>query len=74
MHDVNDYADGDTIANCRRSFARVYPEFAGVPIGVSQDWTCLVFRCDFPDGTFWFRVTENSVSGAYGSPEDADRP
>ena len=72
MHNVSDYADKATIDDCIRSFGMVYPEFRGYPIGVSQDRTCLIFRCDFPDGTFWFRVTGNSVSSAYGSPEAAD--
>ena len=44
-----------------------------IVLGASQDKTCLIIQSDMPDGTFYFRVTENSVSSAYKSKEDADR-
>mgnify|MGYP000641551136 CR=1 FL=1 len=68
-----DYIDEDTIEECKKSFSKVYPEFKPLILGVTRDKQHVVVECEFPDGTFWFRVTENTVSNAYKSKEDADR-
>lgn len=72
MYDL-DYIDEYVMEECKKQFNRIYPEFRGHPIGASQDRTSVIFECEFPDGTFFFRVTEDSVSSAYKSAEDADR-
>ena len=72
MYDL-DYVDESVIDACKRSFNRVYPEFHAFPLGVAQNKQELIFECEFPDGVFWFRVNERSVSSAYKSKEDADR-
>lgn len=68
-----DCVDETIVEACKKSFARVYPEFRPIILGVSQDKTCLIVECEFPDGTFYFRVSENSVSSSYNTAEDADR-
>lgn len=68
-----DYIDETIVDACKKSFRKIYPEFMPIVLGASQDKTCLIIECDMPDGTFYFRVTENSVSAAYKSKEDADR-
>jgi len=67
------YADKSIIAKYRKCFAKIYPEFTPVFLGISQDKTCLIAETDFPDGKFYFRVSENSVSSAYKSKEKADK-
>lgn len=68
-----DYADEYFIEACTKRIKSIYPEFRPYFLGVSKDKTCLITAVDFPDGTFFFRVSENSVSSAYNSVEDADR-
>jgi len=68
-----DYMDEYVLEECKKSFKKIYPEFISRPLGVSQDKMSVIFECDFPDGTFYFRVTENSVSHSYRIKEDADR-
>lgn len=68
-----DYVDEYTVESCRKQFLRVYPEFRPYFIGCSQDKQALIAEVYFPDGTFYFRVTERSVSAAYKNKEDADR-
>lgn len=68
-----EYIDESIIEASKKSFRRVYPEFTPIPLGASQDRCYVLIQCDFPDGTFYFRVNENSVSSAYKSLEDADR-
>lgn len=68
-----DFVDDYVLDRCKKQFSSVYPEFRGYPIGASSDKTCLIFSCSFPDGQFYFRVDERSVSSAYDSKEDADR-
>lgn len=72
MYDL-DFVDEYTIDGCKEQLKRVYPEFRSRLLGVSKDKTSLIAEIEFPDGTFYFRVTENSVSRAYKSREDADR-
>lgn len=72
MYDL-DYVDETIIEECKKSFKRVYPEFRPYFLGVNKDKTCLIATVDFPDGTFFFRVSEKSVSAAYNSVEDADK-
>lgn len=70
---IKDYADETVVDKCRKSFLRVYPEFKPVFLGVSQDKTCLIAKVNFPDGTFYFRISESSVSSAYRTIEEADK-
>lgn len=72
MYDL-DYVDETIIEECKKSFKRVYPEFRPYLLGASRDRTCIIVECEMPDGTFYFRVTENSVSSSYNTAEDADR-
>lgn len=73
MWDLNDYVDEYTIEECKKQFLRVYPEFKPHFLGASQDKKSLIAECEFPDGTFYFRVDEHSVSSAYKTMEEADR-
>lgn len=68
-----DYVDESVIENGRKLFNRVYPEFYANILGVSRDKSALIIECEFPDGTFYFRVDDNTVSHAYKSKEDADK-
>lgn len=68
-----DYLDESVIDEAKKQFLRVYPEFRPIPIGASQDREAVIIQCHFPDGTFYFRVTYNSVSNSYDSKEAADR-
>lgn len=72
MYDL-DYVDETIIEECKKSFKRVYPEFRPYLLGASRDRTCIIVECEMPDGTFYFRVTENFVSSSYNTAEDADR-
>lgn len=73
MWDLEQYIDESIVENCKKQFARVYPEFRPYFLGASQDKMSLIAEVDMPDGTFYFRVTEDSVSHSYNSAEDADR-
>ena len=68
-----DYIDESVEEACKKQFRSVYPEFRPYFLGVSQDKTSLITEVEFPDGTFYFRVTEDSVSYSYKTAEDADR-
>lgn len=68
-----DYLDENVAEECKRSFKRIYPEFRSSICGVSKDKSCVIMKCEFPDGTFYFRVTSDSVSASYNTLEDADR-
>ena len=72
MYDL-DYLDEEYLAQCKKTFSRRYPEFKSTALGVSQDKTSVIMSCDFPDGTFYFRVDLSSISSAYNTKEDADR-
>lgn len=72
MYDLN-LLDENVIDSAKRSMKRIYPEFPSFPIGVSKDKKSVIFECLFPDGTFYFRVDESSVSSAYRTIDDADR-
>lgn len=62
------------IAECKRYFRSRYLEYRNVVIrGVSQDRTALIAEVEFFNGTFYFRLTSDSVSQAYHSLDDADR-
>lgn len=68
-----EYLDESVIDECKKSFRKIYPEFTPIVLGACQDRCNVLIQCDFPDGTFYFRVNESSVSAAYRSLEDADR-
>lgn len=68
-----DIVDNDVIDSAKKSMKRIYPEFSSFPIGISKDKKNVIFKCLFPDGTFFFRVDESSVSSAYRTADDADR-
>ena len=73
MWDLEQHIDKDIVAKCRKNFLQVYPEFNPVFLGVSQDKTSLIAEVEMPDGTFYFRVSENMISASYNSKEAADR-
>ena len=68
-----DYIDESVVDNAKKQFSRIYPEFFSFPIGIGQDKKAVIMECEFPDGVFYFRVEDNSVSSSYNSKEDADR-
>lgn len=68
-----EYIDEYVIEECKKQFKKVYPEFRPHILGVSQDKTSVIAEVEFPDGTFYFRLTEDSVSAAYRTKDDADR-
>ena len=68
-----DYVDESVVDNAKKQFSRIYPEFFSFPIGISQDKKAVIMECEFPDGVFYFRVEDSSVSSSYNSKEDADR-
>lgn len=70
MYDI-DFIDDSLIADCKEQFKSIYGMIPEI-IGAAADKTCVIAKCSFPDGDFYFRVTENSVSEAYLSPEEAD--
>ena len=67
------YADESFITNCLKQFKRIYPEFRSRVIGISQDKLYCIIECDFPDGTFYFRVDERTISSSYDTKEEADK-
>lgn len=73
MWNLEQYVDETIVDKCRKMFLKVYPEFKPIFLGASQDRTCLIAKVDFPDGVFYFRVFENSVSSAYRTEEEADK-
>ncbi len=73
MWNLEEYVDETIVNKCEKMFLRVYPEFEPIFLGASQDKTCLIAKVNFPDGIFYFRVSDNSVSSAYKTKEDADR-
>lgn len=73
MWDLEQYVDEIIVDKCEKSFLRVYPEFKPIFLGASQDKTCLIAKVDFSDGIFYFRVSEDSVSSAYRTKEEADK-
>lgn len=73
MWDLEQYVDEIIVDKCEKSFLRVYPEFKPIFLGASQDKTCLITKVDFSDGIFYFRVSEDSVSSAYRTKEEADK-
>ncbi len=73
MWNLEQYVDETIVDKCRKMFLKVYPEFEPIFLGASQDKTCLIAKADFPDGIFYFRVFENSISSAYKIKEEADK-
>lgn len=71
MHSL-DNVDETLVESCKRQFHRIYPEFNSRILGATNDRQALLVECFFPDGVFYFRVTESSVSSAYGDLRDAD--
>lgn len=71
--DLNQYISESILESCRKQCLRVYPEYPAHFLGVSQDKESLIAEITFPDGTFYFRVTENSVSSAYNTLDEADQ-
>ena len=70
MYDI-DYIDPDVIAACRKQFKKIYGLYPSL-IGAAADKTCAIAKCSFPDGDFYFRVSENSVSEAFRTMREAD--
>ncbi len=68
-----EYLDESYIEQCEKMFRIIYREFKFRVIGASMDRMHVIIECEFPDGTFYFRVDENSVSQSYNTKEDADR-
>ncbi len=59
------------IDDCYRRFHEVYPEFHPKFLGGSKDKSFVVAECTFPDGIYYFRLTDHSVSHAYNTKEQA---
>ena len=60
-------------ADVIKSFRRVYPE-KEISITICERLDDIGFvQATFPDGTFYFAVSENTVSPAYGSLNDAKK-
>lgn len=69
-----DYVDEYVAEECKRNFRVIYPESQNcIILGVSQDKMTLLAEVEFSDGTFYFRLTPESISQAYRSLDDADR-
>lgn len=68
-----EYIDEDLVTRCKQMFLMVYPEFTPVILGVSNDKKSLIARCEFPDGVFYFKVSEDSISRSFSSIDDAER-
>lgn len=60
-----EYLDDSTKIEYRKRFVRLYSEFKSIVIGASQDRTCAIIECYMPDGKFYFRVDDKSVSQAH---------
>ena len=71
MYDMY-YIDESIVEKCRKQFKQIYPEFLPKFLGASNDRKALIVECSFPDGIFYFRVTEDSVSHSYNTKEQAD--
>lgn len=62
-----------------KQFRRIYPEleisafFEAFNPDKKGEASNFIVTADFPDGTFYFIVTENSVSSSYNTREDAIR-
>lgn len=69
MYDL-DFVDDEIIAACKKQFLSVYGEYPDII--AAADKTCLIAKCNFPDGEFYFRVDENSVSEAFRTMKEAD--
>ena len=54
-----------------KMFNRIYPEFRGIIVAETNDG--VISEAYFPDGIFYFKVTENTVSSSYDTLEDAKR-
>ena len=72
MHSI-EYADDDYLENCKQMFAMVYPATAPRFVGIAQDKTSLIAECVSNEGTYYYRVTDDSVSRSFNNLEDADR-
>ena len=68
-----DFIDEFVLEHCNQQIKRIYPEFRAFPLGVSKDKKAVIYEIEFPDGTFYFRVDESSVSAAYRDRDAADR-
>ncbi len=55
----------------KRLYRRIYPEFPGYIVAKTK--TSYIFETEFPDGTFYFRVYDSTVSHSYNTLEDALR-
>ena len=60
-----------SVDEAKRSIRKVYPEFRSIIIGESASREYLVFEIEFPDGTYYFCVTDISVSSAYSDKDTA---
>ena len=56
-----------------KEFRRIYPEDFIQIFSVEEIGENYIFGVDFPDGTFYFVVTEYSVSSSYNSFDEAKR-
>lgn len=54
-----------------RLYKRIYPDFPGYI--VAQTKASYIFETEFPDGTFYFRVSDSIISRSYNTLEDALR-
>ena len=70
MYDLN-YIDENIIEEAEAQFKKIYPEFFSHAIGCSDDKRYVIIQCEFPDGTFWFKVSGNIISRAYSSKDEA---
>ena len=66
-----EYLDETIMEEAKKQFDRVYPEFPCEVLGANNNRDAVVVKCNFPDGTFYFKVTNNSVSHAYDTLEKA---
>ena len=60
-------------ADVIKSFRRVYPEKEIIMTVCERLENIGFVRASFPDGTFYFAVSENTVSPAYGSLNDVKK-
>ena len=71
IKDISNYVDEDLIADSMLMMQKIYPEYHSYLVDITNNRQYLVYACDFPDGTFYFRVNENSVSSAYKDKHNA---